>query len=196
MKANGRPPPHSAPIEACPLQQRHEKASPRLKTSAPHVRPLRGIGEAASLVTRAAETQVRLRRSTGKAELALPAQRRQPSKPPESSESPKLLLPLKKKKKKNPGRGESSIPFSPRPLTHPLAAAHLGPPLPDLQPLGAPPPRPPCRSPRPRPPCTCGVLKARPVRPLRPHLAAPSPWQTCGSHLAPPPPHLQPLSPS
>lgn len=194
MKANGRPPPRPAPIEACPLQQRHEKASPRLKTRAPHFRPLRGIGEAAGLVTRAAETQVRLRRSTGKAELALPAQRRQPSKPPESSESPKLLLPLKKKKKKKSRqrrRQHSLLPATPH-----SPSARCSPRAPASGPATTRGPAPhPCRSPLAPPPCTCGVLKARPVPPLRPHLADPPPanlWFPPG----PAPPHLQPLSPS
>lgn len=204
MKANGRPPPHSAPIEACPLQQRHEKASPRLKTSAPHVRPLRGIGEAASLVTRAAETQVRLRRSTGKAELALPAQRRQPSKPPESSESPKLLLPLKKKKKKSRQRRKQhsllpATPHSPSGRCSPGAPASgpattRGPaPPPPLQVSPAPPPlhlwcpqgpAGPAASASPRSPLPLANLWF-PPGPAPPAPAAPQPFLTASSSPAP-----------
>lgn len=209
MKANGPHLPH-APIEACPLQQRHEKAPPTSKTRAPHFRPLRGIGEAAGLVTRAAETQVRLKRSTGKAELALPAQRRQPSKYPESSESPKLLLPLKKKKKKKSRQRRRrhsllpATPHSPSARCSPGAPASgpattRGPAPPPLQVSPCPAPLAPVVSSRPGLSGSFGVT-SQPPPPGKPVVPTwPRPPGTCSPSalpnclLQPRPPHLRPF---
>lgn len=153
-----------------------------MKNDAPHFKAQRGR-EATSLITGAAETQVSLRRGTGR-----PGRHLWPSSNPRSLQNLQRAQSSCAHPQKPLDNGEGCVPFS---RDHsPSVRSTPGAPLPDLQPLGAPPPAP-AGLPGPAL-CTCGFL--------RPGLSRSSglTWQPppTAKSVVPPGPTPTPAAPS